>query len=190
MAPTSTRVTWHHSLQLQWSPALSPPQRRSHHQTRDRDRPEHPRPRIRPSRQDGTEDSRPRPLAAYTLSARPAYHVAGAASGRRTRLGHGPSYRLGDGPAAAAPGRACLRDARSGQGLPVVTENSLRANDEAAAAMQLRGPGMNFESVTCRFTEPDSAIAEWDMYFEAPSAEVPRRNSSLDGPGRSGSLPP
>lgn len=27
--------------------------------------------------------------------------------------------------------------------------------------------------MTCHFIEPDSAIAEWDMYFEEPSAEAP-----------------
>ncbi|MFD8024069.1 hypothetical protein ACFV6G_27075 [Streptomyces lavendulae] len=27
--------------------------------------------------------------------------------------------------------------------------------------------------MTCRFVEPDTAIAEWDMYFEQPSAETP-----------------
>ncbi|SEG85328.1 hypothetical protein SAMN05216223_11638 [Actinacidiphila yanglinensis] len=29
--------------------------------------------------------------------------------------------------------------------------------------------------MTCRFIAPDSAIAEWDLYFEEPSAEVPSR---------------
>ncbi|MFF5808299.1 hypothetical protein [Streptomyces sp. NPDC012746] len=37
----------------------------------------------------------------------------------------------------------------------------LAADDETAAATRLRGPGEAFESVTCRFIEPDSAIAEW-----------------------------
>ncbi|MFC7265739.1 hypothetical protein [Streptomyces lutosisoli] len=41
----------------------------------------------------------------------------------------------------------------------------LAADDETAAATRLRGPGEAFEPVTCRFIEPDSAIAEWDMYF-------------------------
>ncbi|SDS56422.1 hypothetical protein SAMN05216371_0170 [Streptomyces sp. TLI_053] len=27
--------------------------------------------------------------------------------------------------------------------------------------------------MTCRFIEPDSAIAEWDMYLQEPSAKVP-----------------
>jgi len=49
----------------------------------------------------------------------------------------------------------------------------LAADDETAAATRLRGPGEAFESVTCRFIEPDTAIAEWDMYFEEPLAEVP-----------------
>ncbi|NEA68051.1 hypothetical protein [Streptomyces sp. SID12488] len=49
----------------------------------------------------------------------------------------------------------------------------LAPDDETAAATRLRGPGPALESVTCRFIEPDSAIAEWDMYFEEPSAEVP-----------------
>ncbi|MFD8078429.1 hypothetical protein ACFV3E_37945 [Streptomyces sp. NPDC059718] len=49
----------------------------------------------------------------------------------------------------------------------------LAPDDETAAATRLRGPGVAFESVTCHFIEPDSAIAEWDMYFEEPSAEVP-----------------
>ncbi|MFJ9753181.1 hypothetical protein [Streptomyces chartreusis] len=49
----------------------------------------------------------------------------------------------------------------------------LAPDDESAAATRQRGPGQAFESVTCRFIEPDSAIAEWDMYFEQPSAEIP-----------------
>ncbi|MCF3182949.1 hypothetical protein IPZ70_23830 [Streptomyces polychromogenes] len=49
----------------------------------------------------------------------------------------------------------------------------LAPDDETAAATRLRGPGEAFESVTCHFIEPDSAIAEWDMYFEEPSAEAP-----------------
>ncbi|MFF1415384.1 hypothetical protein ACFVX6_37385 [Streptomyces sp. NPDC058289] len=49
----------------------------------------------------------------------------------------------------------------------------LAADDENAAATGLRGPGDTFESVTCHFIEPDSAIAEWDMYFQKPSAEAP-----------------
>ncbi|MFF3215827.1 hypothetical protein ACFYYB_35070 [Streptomyces sp. NPDC002886] len=49
----------------------------------------------------------------------------------------------------------------------------LAPDDEAAAATRLRGPGEAFESVTCRFFEPDSAIAEWDMYFQEPSAKAP-----------------
>ncbi|MFE9636923.1 hypothetical protein [Streptomyces sp. NPDC006463] len=49
----------------------------------------------------------------------------------------------------------------------------LAADDETAAATRLRGPGEAFESVTCRFIDPDSAIAEWDMYFEEPSADAP-----------------
>ncbi|MFF7245395.1 hypothetical protein ACFZBU_15995 [Embleya sp. NPDC008237] len=27
--------------------------------------------------------------------------------------------------------------------------------------------------MTCRFIEPDSAIAEWDTYFSEPSANLP-----------------
>lgn len=49
----------------------------------------------------------------------------------------------------------------------------LAPDDESAAATRRRGPGQAFESVTCRFIEPDGAIAEWDMYFEEPSAETP-----------------
>lgn len=49
----------------------------------------------------------------------------------------------------------------------------LAPDDETAASTRLRGPGDHSESVTCRFVEPDTAIAEWDMYFEAPSAEAP-----------------
>jgi hypothetical protein len=51
----------------------------------------------------------------------------------------------------------------------------LAPDDEAAAATRLRGPGQALESVACRFIEPDSAIAEWDMYFEEPSMEMPSR---------------
>lgn len=49
----------------------------------------------------------------------------------------------------------------------------LAADDEAAAASRLRGPGAASDSVTCHFIDPDTAIAEWDMYFEEPSAEAP-----------------
>ena len=49
----------------------------------------------------------------------------------------------------------------------------LAPDDETAAATRLRGPGEAFESVNCRFIEPDTAIADWDMYFEEPSADVP-----------------
>ncbi|MGI5366232.1 hypothetical protein [Streptomyces iakyrus] len=49
----------------------------------------------------------------------------------------------------------------------------LAPDDETAAATRLRGPGRAFESVTCRFIEPDGAIAEWDMYFANPSAGIP-----------------
>ncbi|MFI8823846.1 hypothetical protein [Streptomyces sp. NPDC053431] len=49
----------------------------------------------------------------------------------------------------------------------------LAPDDETAAATRLRGPGVAFDSVGCRFIDPDSAIAEWDVYFEEPSAELP-----------------
>ncbi|MET4922396.1 hypothetical protein P3L51_08540 [Streptomyces sp. PSRA5] len=49
----------------------------------------------------------------------------------------------------------------------------LAPDDESAAGTRQRGPGKAFDSVTCRFIEPDSAIAEWDTYFEEPSAEIP-----------------
>ena len=49
----------------------------------------------------------------------------------------------------------------------------LALDDEIAATTRRQGPGEGFESVTCRFIEPDTAIAEWDMYFEEPSTEVP-----------------
>ncbi|MFM9589302.1 hypothetical protein ACKI1J_11725 [Streptomyces scabiei] len=49
----------------------------------------------------------------------------------------------------------------------------LARDDETAASTRLRGPGAACESVTCRSVEPDTAIAEWDMYFEAPSTEAP-----------------
>ncbi|MGW2837061.1 hypothetical protein ACWCWD_04600 [Streptomyces sp. NPDC001493] len=49
----------------------------------------------------------------------------------------------------------------------------LAPDDESAAATRRRGPGPAFASVACRFMEPDRAIAEWDMYFVEPSAEVP-----------------
>jgi hypothetical protein len=49
----------------------------------------------------------------------------------------------------------------------------LAPDDATAAATHLRGPSPALESVTCHFFEPDTAIAEWDMYFEEPSAEIP-----------------
>lgn len=49
----------------------------------------------------------------------------------------------------------------------------LAPDDQTAAATRLSGPGRTFDSVICRSLEPDSSIAEWDMYFEAPSTELP-----------------
>ncbi|MFE9425565.1 hypothetical protein ACFYNO_21655 [Kitasatospora sp. NPDC006697] len=49
----------------------------------------------------------------------------------------------------------------------------LAPDDATAATTRLRGPSGAFESVKCRFIEPDTAVAEWDMYFEQPSSEVP-----------------
>ncbi|ALV31146.1 hypothetical protein [Streptomyces sp. CdTB01] len=49
----------------------------------------------------------------------------------------------------------------------------LAPDDATAATTRSRGPGRGFECVPCRFIEPDSAIVEWDMYFEEPSAEAP-----------------
>ncbi|TKS96133.1 hypothetical protein [Streptomyces lasalocidi] len=49
----------------------------------------------------------------------------------------------------------------------------LADDDETAAATRLRVPGAGFESVSCRFIDPDTAIAEWDMHFEEPSAQAP-----------------
>ncbi|MFJ4692394.1 hypothetical protein [Streptomyces sp. NPDC088766] len=49
----------------------------------------------------------------------------------------------------------------------------LAPDDRTAAATRVGGPGRAFETVTCHFIEPDSAVVEWDMYFEAPSAELP-----------------
>ncbi|CAL9348500.1 hypothetical protein SUDANB37_00440 [Streptomyces sp. enrichment culture] len=58
----------------------------------------------------------------------------------------------------------------------------LAPDDEAAAATRLRGPGPAHASVSCRFIEPDSAIAEWDMFFEEPSAEAPPLERLLGWP--------
>ncbi|MBL7252931.1 hypothetical protein [Paractinoplanes lichenicola] len=49
----------------------------------------------------------------------------------------------------------------------------LAPDNVTAATTYLRGPGVGLDSVSCRFLEPDTAIAEWDMFFEAPSAEAP-----------------
>ncbi|MFF7318410.1 hypothetical protein ACFZAB_16740 [Streptomyces albogriseolus] len=56
----------------------------------------------------------------------------------------------------------------------------LAPDDETAAATRLGGPGRAFESVSCRFIEPDSAIAEWDMYFAQPSADIPPLEQLLE----------
>ncbi|MFJ6088155.1 hypothetical protein ACIQI8_43040 [Streptomyces sp. NPDC092369] len=58
----------------------------------------------------------------------------------------------------------------------------LAPDDGAAAATRLRGPAPTLQTVTCRFIEPDSAIAEWDMYFEEPSVELPSLERLLDWP--------
>ncbi|MFE0730823.1 hypothetical protein ACFW2X_21745 [Streptomyces antibioticus] len=49
----------------------------------------------------------------------------------------------------------------------------LAPDDRTAASTRLGGPGRAFDSVACRFVEPDSAITEWGVYFEEPSAELP-----------------
>ncbi|MFD0260443.1 hypothetical protein ACFVH7_19505 [Kitasatospora indigofera] len=49
----------------------------------------------------------------------------------------------------------------------------LAPDDETAAATRLHGPGRALESVSCRFVDPGPAIAEWDAYFELPSARPP-----------------
>jgi hypothetical protein len=49
----------------------------------------------------------------------------------------------------------------------------LAPDDETAAATHPTEPGRAFESLTCRFIEPDSAIAERDMYFSELSADLP-----------------
>lgn len=49
----------------------------------------------------------------------------------------------------------------------------LAPNDKKAAATYRRGPGPAFETVTCHSLAADTAIADWDMYFEQPSAEIP-----------------
>ncbi|MET8978047.1 hypothetical protein ABZX85_20780 [Streptomyces sp. NPDC004539] len=58
----------------------------------------------------------------------------------------------------------------------------LAPDDKTAAATYRKGPGPAFESVTCRFIEPDSAMAEWDMYFQHPSAELPPVERLLEQP--------
>lgn len=47
--------------------------------------------------------------------------------------------------------------------------------DAAAASTYLCGPSRGFAFVSCRWVEPDTAIAEWDMYFVERSAEMPSR---------------
>ena len=49
----------------------------------------------------------------------------------------------------------------------------LAPDDETAAATRPTGPGPAFASVTCHGFDPDDAVVEWDLYFEAPSPELP-----------------
>ncbi|MYV56677.1 hypothetical protein [Streptomyces sp. SID3212] len=60
----------------------------------------------------------------------------------------------------------------------------LAADDETAAATRLRGPGAAFESVSCHFIDPDTSIAEWDMYeLEEFAGRWTARLGSEDGDG-------
>jgi hypothetical protein len=49
----------------------------------------------------------------------------------------------------------------------------LAPDDESAAAVRARGPGPAFAAVHCHHFDPDDAVVEWEMYFEAPSPELP-----------------
>lgn len=49
----------------------------------------------------------------------------------------------------------------------------LAPDDRTAAAARPCGPGRAFDSVTCHGIEPDTAIAEWDLYFATPSPGLP-----------------
>ncbi|HEV3170161.1 MAG TPA: hypothetical protein VGZ32_07475 [Actinocrinis sp.] len=46
-------------------------------------------------------------------------------------------------------------------------------DDDTAAATRLKGPGPAFTSVVCHGFDPDDAVVEWEMYFEAPNASPP-----------------
>ncbi|MFJ9026400.1 hypothetical protein ACIRPU_41565 [Streptomyces sp. NPDC102259] len=72
------------------------------------------------------------------------------------------------GPSGTTP--SALRGSQFGQSS---ARTMSAGRPRAAAPARLRGPGAAFESVTCRFSEPGSVIAEWDMYFQEPSAEAP-----------------
>ncbi|MER7467990.1 hypothetical protein [Streptomyces sp. NPDC097981] len=46
-------------------------------------------------------------------------------------------------------------------------------DDATAAATRNRGPGHVLPSVVCKDFYPDDAVVEWEMYFEAPSPDLP-----------------
>lgn len=49
----------------------------------------------------------------------------------------------------------------------------LAADDETAAKTRLKGPGPAFTSLACHDFCADDAVVEWEMYFDAPSPDLP-----------------
>jgi len=49
----------------------------------------------------------------------------------------------------------------------------LAPDDVTAAETRLKGPGPALTALACRDIDPDDAVLEWEMYFEAPSRDLP-----------------
>ncbi|MPY58201.1 hypothetical protein [Streptomyces spongiae] len=49
----------------------------------------------------------------------------------------------------------------------------LAPDDETAAETRPNGPGPALTSVTFHSFDPDDAVVEWELYFEAPCRELP-----------------
>jgi hypothetical protein len=48
----------------------------------------------------------------------------------------------------------------------------LAPDNAAAAGTRLNGPGQALTSLNCHDFDPDDAVVEWEMYFDAPSRDL------------------
>jgi hypothetical protein len=59
----------------------------------------------------------------------------------------------------------------------------LAPDDVAAAETRLHGPGLALTSLTCHHIDADYAVLEWELYFEAPSRDLPTLEQLYKRPG-------